>query len=274
MARGRDPQRPDDGPSPRPRWQGALAGILLLAAFAAFVTLGNWQVRRLAWKNDLIARVDSRVHALPVPVPARDRWAAITAASDEYRHVRVAGRFLHGLATRVAATSELGSGYWILTPLVADDGSVVLVNRGFVAQDAAGSVKPASGETAAEVTGLLRLSEPGGGFLRANDPGAGRWYSRDVPAIAAARGLASFGPVAPYFVDADGNGQDPASAAPGVPVGGLTVIHFHNNHLMYALTWYALALMTAACGAWLVRRRGTRRAAAGVRAARGGQGHN
>ncbi|MCY7317199.1 MAG: SURF1 family protein, partial [Ramlibacter sp.] len=100
------------------------------------------------------------------------------------------------------------------------------------------------------VTGLLRLTEPGGGFLRRNDPAAGRWYSRDVQAIAADRGLAD---VAPYFIDADAGATDPASdraAAPGRtdrrwPAGGLTVVRFHNSHLVYAITWYALALMTA-----------------------------
>ena len=87
------------------------------------------------------------------------------------------------------------------------------------------------------------MSEPGGGFLRANDPESDRWYSRDVSAIAASRGLNN---VAPYFIDAERvPGQD------GLPVAGLTVISFSNNHLVYALTWGVLALMAAA-GAILV----------------------
>ncbi|MCA3579738.1 MAG: SURF1 family protein, partial [Bradyrhizobium sp.] len=87
------------------------------------------------------------------------------------------------------------------------------------------------------VTGLLRMSEPKGGFLRSNDPAAGRWYSRDVAAIAATRGLSQ---VAPYFIDAD------ATPNPGgTPLGGLTIVRFPNNHLIYALTWFALAFMLA-----------------------------
>ena len=111
------------------------------------------------------------------------------------------------------------------------------------------------------VTGLLRLSEPGGAFLRRNDALANRWYSRDVPAIASARGLTR---VAPFFVDAGAGAamlpNTPAAANPAnpanpakQPVGGLTVIHFNNNHLVYALTWYALAGMVAAACIWLVR---------------------
>ena len=79
------------------------------------------------------------------------------------------------------------------------------------------------------------MTEPGRGFLRSNDPGADRWYSRDVVAIGARRGL---GPTAPYFIDADAS----SSAAKG-PVGGLTVVRFPNNHLAYAITWFILALM-------------------------------
>jgi surfeit locus 1 family protein len=87
------------------------------------------------------------------------------------------------------------------------------------------------------LTGLLRISEPGGGFLRANDPGHDRWYSRDVAAIAASRHIDA---IAPYFIDA-GASADPAA----LPVGGLTVIAFPNNHLVYALTWFGLAIMAA-----------------------------
>jgi surfeit locus 1 family protein len=93
------------------------------------------------------------------------------------------------------------------------------------------------------VTGLLRLSEPGGGFLRPNDPRSDRWYSRDVAAIAASRGLDR---VAPYFIDLE---RAPDEA--GLPIGGLTVVTFPNNHLVYAVTWGILALMAAAGTAFL-----------------------
>ncbi|MGH1560282.1 SURF1 family protein [Caulobacter segnis] len=93
--------------------------------------------------------------------------------------------------------------------------------------------------------GLLRSSEPRGGFLRTNQPGQGRWYSRDVQAIAAAHHLIN---TAPYFVDAD--------AAPnpgGWPLGGLTVVRFPNSHLIYALTWFGLALLTSGAGFYVAR---------------------
>ena len=110
----------------------------------------------------------------------------------------------------------------------------MLVNRGFVPKDRKATAARATGNPPdeVEVTGLLRVTEPGGAFLRTNDPAANRWYSRDVAAIAKARGL---GETAPYFVDADG-----APNRGGYPVGGLTIVRFPDNHLVYALTWFAL----------------------------------
>lgn len=232
----------------------ALCAVLL---FAGFVALGTWQVERRTWKLDLIERVDERVRAAPSPAPPRERWQQVTPATDEYRHVRLTGTFLHDRETLTQASTELGAGFWVMTPLRQSDGTVVLVNRGFVPPEAVDrSTRTAidqSGEVA--VTGLLRMTEPGGGFLRHNDPAANRWFSRDVQAIAAARGVHD---VAPFFVDADAASRQPRSASQPDrtwPQGGLTVIAFHNNHLLYALTWYALALMSL-FAAWRLVREG------------------
>ncbi|GGO91049.1 SURF1 family protein [Stakelama pacifica] len=216
---------------------------LLALAFAGFVALGIWQVHRLHWKEALIARVDSRVTAPPVPAPPPREWPDVTAGNAEYRHVRLTGHYIRGRDTLVQASTDLGSGFWVLTPFKSDRGFVALVNRGFVPDRE--SIAAPSGEQ--QVTGLLRIAEPGGGFLRSNDPAADRWYSRDVAAIAKARGL---GRIAPYFIDADRNANDDKG-----PVGGLTVIRFPNNHLSYAITWFVLAIMTIIGAAVLIRER-------------------
>ena len=216
--------------------------VALCVAFAGLIALGSWQIQRRAWKLDLIERVESRIHAAPVAAPGPDQWSQVTAERDEYRHVRLRGHYLSGKDTRVQAVTSLGAGFWLLSPFQADDGGVVLVNRGFIRPDWRGGAPP---QAEIQVTGLLRLSEPGGGFLRHNAPAENRWYSRDVPAIAAARQL---GDTAPYFIDLD---SDAHAADPNQPVGGLTVTRFPNNHLQYALTWFVLALMVAGAG-WRV----------------------
>ncbi|WP_456734266.1 SURF1 family protein [Bradyrhizobium sp. USDA 3364] len=211
-----------------------MLGVVLLSA------LGIWQVERRAWKLALIDRVDQRMHAAPVAPPPPSSWPDVTAASDEYRRVTVRGSFLNADETLVQAVTTDGPGFWVLTPLRMVDGTTVLVNRGFVPSDRRDPATRRDGEPQGPVgvTGLLRISEPKGGFLRSNDPAAGRWYSRDVATISAVHGLSH---VAPFFIDAD------ATPNPGgYPVGGLTIVRFPNNHLIYALTWLALAFMLGA----------------------------
>jgi surfeit locus 1 family protein len=209
--------------------------ILFAVAAVVFAALGIWQVERRAWKLALIDRVGERVHAAPAAAPGRAAWADVTAERDEYRHVAAAGRFRTGDDTYVQAVTDLGPGFWVMTPLDLDGGGTLLVNRGFVPATGRTFMRPPPPSGEVRVTGLLRMSEPGGGFLRSNDAAADRWYSRDVAAIAARRQL---GAVAPYFIDADAVGS-----ADAWPRGGLTVIHFRNAHLVYALTWFALAFL-------------------------------
>lgn len=228
--------------------------VALAAACAGFVALGLWQVQRMQWKDALIARVEARVEAAPAPIPPRERWPSVTAASDEYRRVRLSGEFVPDAEVRTQAVTELGGGSWVLTAMRLEDGSFVFVNRGFVPQGA--EPAPASSDTAI-VTGLLRISEPDGGFLRRNDAAANRWYSRDVAAIGRSLDLPPAA-TAPFFVDA---AAMPSSHA--WPRAGMTVVRFRDHHLQYALTWFALAVLTAWAGLklWRIERGGSASAA-------------
>lgn len=216
-----------------------VAAILVVTGLS---TLAAWQFQRRTWKLDLIARVDARVAAAPEAAPSSERWDTVNAANDEYRRVFITGRWLDARPALVQAVTELGGGYWVLSPMLRDDDSVVYVNRGFVPAENRGSLPGPGPERGPHImSGLLRLSEPGGGFLRQNDPGADRWFSRDVQAIAQTRGLQRS---APYFIDADRTGNEP-------PIGGLTVVRFKNNHLIYACTWALLALMCVVAAAYV-----------------------
>jgi surfeit locus 1 family protein len=244
---------PNEPKTPRrPRGVFVLGLLALVGAvlFVGFVALGTWQVHRRAWKHDLVARVDQRVHAEPVTAPGRGQWPVVSAANDEYRRVKLTGTFLQDKSVRVRASTELGMGSWLMTPLRLRGGDTVIVNRGFVSTTWCGGKATCtpgpSGETT--ISGLLRISEPKGAFLQDNDPAGDRWYSRDVAAIAAAKGLVD---TAPYFVDADAASSPGRGEGNDGPVGGLTVIAFPDNHLMYAITWFGMALLTL-LGAWIV----------------------
>jgi surfeit locus 1 family protein len=221
------------------RGRFVLTALLGLAA-VLLAGLGIWQIERRAEKLALIARTEAKLAAPPVALPPPGAWARIDAA-DAYTRIRANGHWLTTPPAFVKAVTDAGPGWWVVSPFRTASG-IVLVNRGFVPEDERGRVVAPRGGI---VSGLLRLPEPGGAFLRNNDPAHDRWYSRDVRAIADARGL---GRVAPFFVDAD------AVAETRWPRGGMTVVRFPNNHLSYALTWFALAGL-AGWFAWAAARR-------------------
>jgi len=222
----------------------ALALLVLAVLFAG---LGLWQVQRLGWKNRLIAATDAAIHAAPIDVanlPPGDLSLLV------YRRLAMTGHFVPAGTTLVTGTSSLGTGYWELVPLVNDRARTVMVNRGFLAEGsriAAARAQVPVGSV--HVEGLLRLTEPGGTWLRANRPTENRWYSRDIAGIANARGV----PVDPrLFID---SAVETPAPGPDAPVPGLTVIAFPNNHLGYALTWFTLCLMATGGAVMLMRRR-------------------
>jgi surfeit locus 1 family protein len=218
----------------RPATRVVLAIMMLVMALAG-IGLGVWQVQRRAWKHALIEAVETRSTGRPVEAPGPEQWPDLSAERDAYRRVTLTGTFLHDRETLVQAVTDLGGGYWVLTPLEGKT-FTVLVNRGFVPSSRRTGASRQAGNTdgPVRITGLLRITEPDGGFLRSNDAAEGKWYSRDVAAISAAKGISR---PAPYFIDAD------TTANPGgYPVGGLTVVRFSDNHLVYALTWFALAI--------------------------------
>ncbi len=215
------------------RWPRlVIVTLIALIGVAVFGGLGLWQVNRLHWKQDLIARVDSRIHADPIAAPGPSDWPGITAESAEYQRVTLRGTFMNANEVAIYAPTDWGPGYWILTPLRRDDNTVVMINRGLVPEefkDPATRTAPQSEQT---ITGLLRISESKGWlFSRDNDPVGRKWYRRDIGSITQTLGLRD---AAPYFVD-----QDLSDAQPW-PRGGQTVVKFRNAHLSYALTWFGV----------------------------------
>lgn len=218
-----------------------LPSLSALIALAILLSLGTWQMERLAWKNALIAQVEERVSEKPIPAPSFGQWDELDRREDEYRPVTAHGRFDHSrevlIYTVLPETSRpfSGPGFWVLTPLMQADGSAILVNRGFVPEDRRAPSGRATGqvEGPVTVTGLMRFPEEANWFVPANAPERNAWYRRDPEEIGRAKGLER---VAPYTIDAD--------AAPnpgGLPQGGETRLSFPNKHLEYALTWYGLA---------------------------------
>jgi surfeit locus 1 family protein len=224
--------------------------VFTLLAGALLVSLGVWQLRRLSWKEGLIAQIEARAHLPPEPLPASGEWSKLRPEDYEYRHVTARGTFDH---TKEALVFRAGKelGYHLLTPMRLTSGGYVIINRGFVPADRKDQSTRLAGEIMGEtvVTGLMRAPETRNLFTPPDRPQAGEYFTSDPVLIAAYSGLM---PAAPFLIDAD------ASEIPGgVPRGGTSVLALPNNHLSYALTWFSLAAAlfgVFAAFAWQSRR--------------------
>ena len=198
-------------------------------------------MRRLAWKEGLLATIAERTTAPPVPIPDEADWPTLKPDGYAYRHVTLTGTFEHGKEAHVFRPLEEargpfhGIGDLVLTPLRLASGAHVIVNRGFVPMARLDPATRQAGQLAGTVTvtGLMREPEGRNLFTPKDDPARNSWFTRDPAGIAKAYGIPR---VAPFTIDAD------ASAVPGgLPQGGETVLDIPNNHLSYALTWFGLA---------------------------------
>ena len=219
-----------------------------IAGTAVLVGLGSWQLERLRWKEDVIARIEARLAADPVAVPA-----SMNPEDDQYLRVRTEGTILAGELHVYTSVQPYGVGYRVIAPLEIEDGRRVLLDRGFVPigdKDASRPIGPA------EIEGALHWPQETDGFTAEPDRAENIWFARDVPLMAEALGT------------------EPAmlvvarSSLADAPLPQPVTVNIPNRHLEYVVTWYGLALVWAGMTVfWLWRnaRRGPEFRQAGAR---------
>jgi len=222
----------------RPLWKFT---VFMLPLFAGCIALGAWQLERLQWKLALIHQAGSNLSAPPIPV---SEALALKPKAAQYRRVVLTGRFENSRESYVYGTAVGGTAvYHVITPFQLTDGRVLLVDRGIVPERLRDPRTRATGELAGErrIAGVWRVPDGPGLFTPAPNAARHIWYARDVKGIARDEDLKL---AAPVLVEVD------ATPNPGGwPKGGQTVVHFRNQHLQYAITWFALA--TVILGGWI-----------------------
>jgi len=210
---------------------------LTLAALAVLVGLGLWQLKRLHWKEGLIAQIETRTKAPPITLKDATLMAG-EGRDPSYYRVRVGGRFRHEQERYLLAVSAGRFGWHVITPLETGDGEMVLIDRGFVPDRLKDPALRPDGEVAngVTVTGIVRMPETQGLFTPDNEPVANRWFWRDLKAMAQSMFPGGTVGLAPFFLEAE-KGDVPG----GWPEAGQTRTELPNNHLQYAFTWFLLA---------------------------------
>jgi surfeit locus 1 family protein len=230
-------------------------GIIAAAAFAVLVSLGVWQLQRKTWKENLIATLAERMTASPASLPPRAEWQSLTPQADEFRRVRLRAQFVPAGEGRVYGAAGLrddvkGQGYFAFAPARLPDGSIVVVNRGFVGNaNPDASLKPiAAPDGTVDIVGALRWPEPPGRFVTLYSERQDLWFARDHRAMAERY---RWGEVAPFYIEM----ESPAPKG-DVPRPGTLTVKLRNDHLGYALTWFGLAaVLVVAFGVWAASRR-------------------
>ncbi len=212
--------------------------VAVLVALCVLVSLGVWQLQRLAWKENLISQIEARQRAAPISLA--DVIARRSSGDDvAFTKVRVRGQFLHHYERFFyAPDAKLGPGFDIYTPfVVTDPGGLIVVNRGFVPDALKAQGSRLQGQVAGEqeITGVIRLPGRKGFFTPDNDSQNNLWFWRDFTAMTKTSETVSAGQKIELFIDAE------APAPGGWPRGGVPEIAISNRHFGYALTWFGLA---------------------------------
>jgi len=211
---------------------------LAVAAFGVLVALGGWQLQRLAWKDELITRIEAQSHAAPVSlVQAIAQWKK--SQDVEYLRVRLEGRFQHANESHFFTVIKGTPGWRVITPLETPSGHLVMVDRGFVPQGLKQPEARVAGQIngVRKVIGLARAPGAHGLFVPDNDAEKNSWFWRDLAGMASSALSATENErLVPFFVELEA-----APVPGGWPRGGVTRLELPNKHLQYAFTWFGLA---------------------------------
>ncbi len=212
--------------------------LFTLAVVALLIGLGVWQLKRLAWKEGLIAEIEARAKGAPITL--QEAIAVAREGRDpSYYRVHVKGSFDHAKERYLYALSNDGEPGWhVITPLNSVEGDLVLIDRGFVPDNLRDPSSRAAGqlEGDVDVTGLVRLPETPGPFTPDNEPDTNRWFWRDLSGMTYSMFPTATMDPAPFFLEAE-----KSDVPGGWPEGGQTRLELPNNHLQYAITWFLLA---------------------------------
>ena len=232
-----------------------VACVILGGGTLVCAQAGVWQLRRMKWKEELVAQRDASLHLPPVPITTPFPWLSDSSSNWEYRRVSVSGRFVHNKEMRMMRVQADQPGYKLYTPLVLGDGSVLIVGRGWVPAALADWRKRTEATGDVTVEGVLRVSDPQGKYTPANLPTLNEWHYANLAEMTAFAGL-SPSPEPYYLQCVDFNtrtvyGFDvSAGPVPDKPGNLMTWWATPETHMSYALFWFSSSFV---CLWFLVR---------------------
>jgi surfeit locus 1 family protein len=200
--------------------------------------LGSWQVKRLFWKQALLAEIAQAEAAEPIPLAQLEA----RGTPSPFMKISATGTFLrdetalYGAEVRDVASGP-AMGAQLIEPMREVNGELILVDRGWVPLSRTGPLDQPTGEVT--VSGYVRLGDTQHWFSATDDPSARRFFTLDPHAIGVAIGQPD---IRPFVLVALGAGSGAGIIVRHWPDPALHLPQPPNNHLSYAITWYGLAV--------------------------------
>ena len=187
-----------------------------------FCILGTWQLHRLQWKQDLINQIDKGLKSPPIKYSRNIK--------KNYQRVQLTGNFNFSSQIFLYSLNEKGKpGFDVITPFVTTNKENVLVNRGWIKKNLKNNLPSISKPN--NITGMLRTANRKNLFTPENDLQENIWFYLNLNDVEKFTGT-KFSKYIVYLEDKNIN----------IPKPKKITIDLPNNHLKYAITWYAISI--------------------------------
>ena len=196
------------------------------AGTACLLYLGKWQIDRLYWKLDVLKKIDQKIAAAPVLLPAEP-----SESVHKYLSVEISGQFLQESIRVLASKKRYGAGYRIIH-VFRTNGRRLLVDLGFVGLETDYDIDLSSDIS---LVGNLHWPDEVDNFTPEPDLENNIWFARDVERVASALQTE---PILIILKDSTLKGKN-------IKPMPIDTTHIPNDHLQYAITWFSLAIIWA-----------------------------
>ena len=197
--------------------------ILGLFGVSFLFMLGIWQLNRLEWKNNLLAKIEDKMLEPPIEMPLNP-----IQMRDQYRSVSLSGMLVPEELHVLTSVKRLGPGFLIVSPFILEDGRKILLDRGFVAEI---NKNTARYNGKLKLVGNLFWPNETDGFTPKPNKNKNIWFARNLELMASYLGTEKIMVVASKSLLDFGLIKQPLN------------VHLPNNHLQYAITWFSLAVI-------------------------------
>ena len=208
--------------------------LMGVVGVAILMSLGFWQLRRMEEKRVYLDEIAARIGNAPIPLPAVPE-----EGPHKFQAVFAEGRFTGEYLEVLAGQKGASPGVMVIEAFALPDGRRILVQRGFIEEEARAVPRPPH---EAKVAGNLHWPDDTSSSTPPPDAKTGLWFARDVPAMAAKLGTE------PTLIVASAPTGDGIAPMP-VDTSGIP-----NDHWGYAIQWFLLAATWAGMTVFLLWR--------------------